>query len=131
MVVAIAIAVVFDQIQNSKILHIIVTQVVVHHYIWLQKMHEMPSLRDLNRYVVHKFASEWEDIATELGLDKEIAIIEKDNRRSIDCLKKTLLKWLDSTPCNWKMLEVAITNVKRAQVSLYPITDVYGKNTSS
>ena len=88
-------------------------------------------MRDLNRYVVCKYASEWEDIATELGLDQEIAIIEKDNRGSVDCLKKTLRKWLDSTPCaTWKMLEVAITNVKRTKLSLDPVTDVYGKNTN-
>ena len=89
-------------------------------------------MRDLNRYVVYKYASEWEEIAAELGLkDKEIAIIEKDNRSSIDCLKKILRKWLDSTPCaTWKMLEVAITNVKRVQISLDPITDVYGENTN-
>ena len=92
----------------------------------------MPSMRDLNRYVVHKYASEWEDIATELGLDEEIDIIKKDNRESVDCLKKTLRKWLDSTPhATWKMLEVTITNVKRVKKCLDPITDVYGKNTSS
>ena len=66
-----------------------------------------------------------------MGLEEEIATIEKDNRSSIDCLKKTLWKWLDSTPCaTWKMLEVAITNVKRVQLSLDPITDVYGENTN-
>ena len=89
-------------------------------------------MRDLNRYVVHKYVKEWEDIATELGLDEEIAIIEKDSRNTTDCFKKMLRKWLDSTPfATWKMLEVAITNVKRAKNSLDPITDVYGENTSS
>ena len=94
---------------------------------------EKPSERDLNRYVVKNYASEWEDIAIELGLKRnQTEIIKKDNQQSCtDCLKKTLWKWLDSTPCaTWKMLEVAITNVKRAQLSLDPITDVYGENTN-
>lgn len=89
----------------------------------------MPSMRDLNRYVVHEHASEWEEIAIELGLEKEIAIIEKDNRHCINCFKKTLQIWLDLTSHpTWNMLEVAITNVKRAKMSLDPVTDVYGMN---
>ena len=86
-------------------------------------------MRDLNRYVVHKHASEWEEIAIELGLENKIATIDKDNRRCIDCFKETLQTWLKSTSHpTWKKLEVAITNVKRTKKSLDPITDVYGKN---
>ena len=93
---------------------------------------DLPSMRDLNRYVVHKYASEWEDIALELGLDKQIAIIKKDNQECVDCLRKTLQKWLNSTTAHatWKTLEVAITNVKRIQSSLDPVTDIYGENAS-
>ena len=87
-------------------------------------------MRDLNRYVVHKYASEWEDIAFELGLDEQlIEIIKKDNRECVDCLRRTLQKW--STPhATWKTLEIAITNVKRIRLSLDPVTDVYGENAS-
>ena len=39
-----------------------------------------------------------------------------------------LWKWLELTPsATWKILEVAITNVKRAKLSLDPITDIYGE----
>ena len=80
---------------------------------------------------MYKYASEWEDIAIELGLDKQVEIIKKDNRECIDCLRRTLQKWLDSTPsATWKTLEIAITNAKRAQLSLDPVTDVYGENAS-
>ena len=91
-----------------------------------------PLMRDLNRYIVHKYASDWEDIALELGLDEQVvAIIKKDNRECVDCIRNTLQKWLDLTPnATWKMLEVAVTNVKRIQLSLDPVTDIYGKNTS-
>ena len=92
----------------------------------------MPSMKDLNRYVVYNYASEWEVIATELDLYGKIAIIEKEGQNTTDCFRNMLQKWLDSTPCaTWKKLEVAITNVKRAKNSLLPITDVYGENTSS
>ena len=93
----------------------------------------MPSMKDLNRYVVRKHASEWEVIATELDfLYGEIAIIQRDGRDTTDCFRKMLQKWLDSTPdATWKNLEVAITNVKRVKMDLNPITDVYGKNISS
>ena len=93
---------------------------------------DVPSMRDLNRYVVHKCASEWEDIAFELGLDKQVEIIKKDNRECKDCLRRTLQKWLDSStpPATWKTLEVAITNAKRAQLFLDPVCDVYGENAS-
>ena len=86
-------------------------------------------MRDLNRYVVHKHASEWEGIAIELGLEEKIKMIEKDNQGCIDRFKKTLRIWLNLTSHpTWKKLEVAITNVKRTEMSLDPITDVYGKN---
>ena len=36
-----------------------------------------PSMKDLNRHVVPKYASKWENITTELGLDEStIEIIE-------------------------------------------------------
>ena len=88
-------------------------------------------MRDLNRYVVHKYASDWEDIAYELGLDEQVKIIKKDslNYGCVECIRSTLQKWLDLTPnATWKMLEVAITNVNRIQLSLDPVTDIYGKN---
>ena len=90
----------------------------------------LPSMKGLNRYVVHKYASNWKDIALELDLSEpEIAIIEKDNQECVDCFRKTLQKWLDSATLHatWKSLEVAITNAKRAQLCLDPVTDIYGK----
>lgn len=87
-------------------------------------------MRDLNRYVVHKYAAEWEDIAFELGLDEEhIKVIKKDCQDCADRLRKTLQKWVHSAtpPASWKTLEVAITNVKRIQMHLDPVTDIYGE----
>ena len=90
-------------------------------------------MRDLNRYVVCKYASQWDDIAIELGLGEKITIIKRDNYNGgcEDCFKTALWKWLESTPhATWKMLEAAITNVEKAKLSLDPITDIYGENTN-
>ena len=122
-------AVVFDQIQNSESFIAVAIAIVVHHHMCLITEDERPSMKDLYRYVVHKYASDWSDIAIELGLEASIKIIETDHQKCGDCLKETLRKWLDSTPCaTWKILEVAITNVKRTQMSLDRISDVYGEN---
>ena len=123
-------AVVFDQIQNSESFIAVAIAIVVHHHMCLITEEERPSMKDLYGYVVYKYASDWSDIAMELGLSEaSIKNIEKDHQKCGDCLKETLRKWLDSTPCaTWKTLEVAITNMKRTQMSLDPITDVYGEN---
>jgi len=126
-------AVVFSQIQNSKLLHFVIVW-PVYSCVWLFFITEddRPSLRDLNRYVIHKFASDWEDIGIELGLDEQIASIKKDYQQCTDCHREVLKKWLESTPhATWKTLEVAITNMKRIKQSLDPITDIYSERFNS
>ena len=89
-------------------------------------------MKDLNRYVIRKYATKWHDIGIELGLNLDVLdIIEKDNsQQSIICFQKTLDKWLKLNADNatWKNLEVALTNVNRANLLLDPLDDVYGKN---
>ena len=122
-------AIVFDQIQNSEFIIAVAIAIVVHHHMCLITEDERPSMKDLYRYVVYKYASEWNDIAIELGLEASIKIIETENQTCKNRLKETLQKWLDLSPnVTWKTLEVAITNVKRAKMSLDPITDIYGEN---
>ena len=57
---------------------------------------ERPTMRDLNRYVTKKFATDWYDIGIELGLELDLLdIIKKDNpQQSVTCFQKTLNKWL-------------------------------------
>ena len=87
-------------------------------------------MRDLNRYVTKKYASDWEDIGIELELDLNVLkIIARDNtQRTEACLRETLDKWLtlNSDNATWKTLEVALTNVQRAKLGLNPVDDVYG-----
>ena len=87
-------------------------------------------MRDLNRYVITNYATDWEKIGLELEVQDEILkIISADNqRRCVPCFQSMLSKWLELNPkATWSTLEVAITNVKRTSNGLDPITDVYGE----
>ena len=88
-------------------------------------------MRELNRYVTRKYATDWYDIGIELGLDLDVLdIINKDClQQCTQCLQKTLDKWLklNTEDASWKTLEVAITNINRVKLGLDPVDDVYGK----
>ena len=88
-------------------------------------------MRDVNRYVTRKYATDWEDIGIELGLDLDVLkIISRDNPlQSVVCLRETLDKWLklNTGDATWRTLEVALTNVNRAKLGLDPVDDMYGK----
>ena len=86
-----------------------------------------PEMKDLYRYVIKVFAPEWRDIGLELNLKTTaLDIIAKDNPLNCTaCFERTLDMWLKSTPhATWKILEVAITNAKRAHLGLKPVTDL-------
>ena len=89
-------------------------------------------MRDLNRYVTKKYATDWYDIGIELGLELDVLdIIKADNpQQSVNCFQKTLDKWLklNTDDATWRTLEVALTNVNRAKLGLDPVDDVYGKD---
>ncbi|XP_065900168.1 uncharacterized protein [Dysidea avara] len=93
---------------------------------------DTPTMRDLNRYVTkRKYATDWKDIGIELGLELDVLdVIEKDNpQQSVSCLQKTLDKWLKLTPnATWRTLEITLTNVRRLQLCLDPVDDVYGES---
>ena len=87
-------------------------------------------MKDLNRYVTKKYAADWVDIGLELGLQLHILnVIGTDYpNRSTTCFRIVLDRWLNlTTRPTWKTLEVALTNVKRQQLGLDPVKDVYGK----
>ena len=68
-------------------------------------------MKDLNRYVTKKYATNWYDIGIELDLELDVLdIIKEDNpQQSITCFQKTLNKWLrlNGDNATWKTLEVA------------------------
>ena len=90
-----------------------------------------PQMRDLQRYVIPRYASKWNNVGLELKLEAtKLENISKNNPLDCEaCFKSTLATWLQSNPdASWRTLEVAITNVRRAQNGLDPVTDIYGKH---
>ena len=89
-----------------------------------------PEIKDLHRYVISLCAADWRDVGLELNLKTTtLDSILKDNPSDCKaCFKSTLAIWLKSNPnATWRMLEVAITNVRRAHNDLDPVSDIYGK----
>ena len=89
-------------------------------------------MRDLNRYVTRKYASDWYDIGIELGLEPvRLEIIARNNPlENKASLRETLGQWLElnSDDATWKTLEVALTNVNRAKIGLDSVDDMHGKD---
>ena len=99
-------------------------------YLVMVLENERPTMRDLNRYVTKKHATDWYDIGIELGLELDLLdIIKKDNpQQSVTCFQKTLNKWLklNGDDATWKTLEVALTNVNRTNLRLDPVDNIHG-----
>ena len=78
-----------------------------------------PTLRELMEHVIGRYAAYWDRIGIELGVD--IVTIEIDHGQNCAvCFRKTLQKWLDSTPhTTWKILEVAINKILKPGDYLY------------
>ena len=87
-----------------------------------------PTHKELNRRVVHQYATCWYQIGIELGVQMEhLANIEIDHRKCVVRFHETLNTWLESNSfVSWKMLEIAITNVIRTENGLKPVKDIYG-----
>ena len=91
-------------------------------------------MRDLNRYVAKEYATDWWDIGLELGLKLHLLKnIKKDNpQQCVMCFQETLDSWLQLNPkATWKILEIALTNVRRQSLKLDPVDDVYGKSSKA
>ncbi|XP_065903549.1 uncharacterized protein [Dysidea avara] len=88
---------------------------------------DIPTMKDLNRYVVKRHAADWVDVCMELQLDiYTLSIVEKNDQRNESCFQEILHRWLRITPnATWKTLEIALTNVRRRQLGLDPVDDLY------
>ena len=71
-------------------------------------------MKDLNGYVVNRYAVYWEEIATELDLYSEIENVEEKYSKDKERLRKVLETWHNSNENpTWEQLEVAIYNAKK------------------
>ena len=81
-------------------------------------------MKDLNRYVVRKYAIDWLEVGIELGLQMDLLYeIQRNYWNCENCLQYTLAKWLDlnGDDATWRTLEIALTNVNGAKVGLDPV----------
>ena len=89
-------------------------------------------MKNLNRYVITKYATDWHNVGIELGVDLDVLnVIKQDNpQQSKACFQQSLQQWLQLNTDNatWSALEVALTNVNRAKLGLDPVDSVYGKD---
>ena len=71
-------------------------------------------MKDLNRYVINKYAMYWRDIGFELDLEhSKIDIIETNYSECEKRFYEVLKAWLQlDKNISWKALEVAIMNAK-------------------
>ena len=86
---------------------------------------------ELNRYVLYIHAHKWKNIGMELGLEFDVLdeIESKHIHQNVHCFQKALNMWLKTISYpTWDTLEVAITNVHRAESGLLPVTRVFGKD---
>ena len=88
-------------------------------------------MEDLDSYVITKYATDWYTIGIELKADiHKLDTIKQDHpQQSIVCFEKILNQWLQSNSddVTWRTLEVALTNVNRANLGLKSV-DVNGKD---
>ena len=91
-----------------------------------------PTMKELNRYVVNKYAIYWKDIGFELDLEcNKIDNIKANYLKCEERLYEVLKAWLElNDNTTWKRLEVAIINAKRVKSGMDPIDDVNGKAVS-
>jgi len=76
--------------------------------------------------IITKYSVMWRSIGLTLGLDTSVLDnIEADHHIQRKCFEVTLTKWmnLDRNNATWRVLELAITNANRADLSLEPLTE--------
>ena len=70
-------------------------------------------ISELHRSIVPKYAARWKDLGIQLKIpENHLDIIEADNKKSQECCKAMLQKWMEITPdVTWNMLQKAISNL--------------------
>jgi len=78
---------------------------------------DTPHMRDLHKNIIRQYATQWEKLGIELGLeDYEIANISENNinhpRRVEECYTAVLEQWLQELPSpTWDKLDNAIKKI--------------------
>ena len=86
-------------------------------------MDDTPTMKDLNRHIVSKYAARWKDIGRELGLDShELITVDKNHHNQIEeGIRELLHKWMNTiSNATWEKLLVALK-----KLDLDPIDSLY------
>ena len=80
---------------------------------------ERPTMNELNRYLT-EYCKLWKSIGYKLGLeDAVLDMIQSDCLAHRERFAAVLQKWLElDARATWNMLELAITNARREELSL-------------
>ena len=102
----------------------------IHHVMLCDIETVKPTMKDLNRYVINKFAIYWRDIGFELDLEcSKIDNIQANCNECEECLYEVLKAWLQlDKNVSWNALVVAIINARRLKSGKDPIDCVDGKD---
>ena len=89
---------------------------------------DKPTVKNINRYVTWKYADDWREIGLELDLHDGIldscSSVYGDSKKKFH---RMITDWIEKgVNTTWIALEVALTNVNRQKLGLYPVDDVYG-----
>ena len=90
---------------------------------------DRPTVKNINRYVTWKYADDWQEIGSELDLHDDIlnhtySHVDRNNKKKFHYM---ITSWIEGgVNATWRTLEVALTNVNRRKLGLYPVDDVYG-----
>jgi len=86
---------------------------------------ERPTMGELNKYLT-EYCGLWRSVGYKLELqDSVLNVIQSDHpTQRMECFRIVLQKWLeqDVRP-TWNILELAITNARREELSLEPLLE--------
>ena len=79
-----------------------------------------PTLEDLSKYVISRYATDWYDIGIKLGLYHNVLEDIKNDIRlqNVGRLSTTLGKWINTDNATWRTLEIVLTNINRGKLGL-------------
>ena len=86
---------------------------------------ERPNMGELNKFLT-KYCGHWRSIGYKLGLSDDVLNLIHSNHpaQERECFRVGLQKWLEQdTSATWSILELAITNACREELSLEALSE--------
>ena len=90
--------------------------------LWYYAGKEKPNIKDINNYVVPRWAPKWKQLGIQLDIDKHrMDVIEKDLPVDCkDCCIRMFSEWLDiNTAACWEHIIIAVDNLSSDGMYVY------------